>query len=321
MLSVAVGSVSIPLRNLVQILAALPNLGNLPIDLQPLATILFALRIPRTVLVALTGAALAGSGASYQGLFRNPLADPYLIGVASGAGLGAVIAMTLHWSYSFWGLMAIPLAAFVGAGITVLAVYQLARVGNAVPTTNLILAGVTISAFTTALTSLLMITSSDEMVRAFTWLLGGSTLSGWRPVIAMLPYIVVGLGIQLAMGHALNVLQFGEEQAQQLGLSVQQIRLTVVAAASLTTAAAVSFAGIIGFVGLVVPHLVRMVWGADYRRLIPLAILNGASFLLVADIAARVVLSPQELPVGIVTALGGVPFFLWVLRRTRQQFF
>jgi len=241
--------------------------------------------------------------------------------VASGAGLGAVIAMTLRWSYSFWGLMAIPLAAFLGASLTVLAVYQLARVGNAVPTTNLILAGVTISAFATALTSLLMITSSDEMVRAFTWLLGGSTLSGWRPVIAMLPYILVGLGIQLAMGHALNVLQFGEEQAQQLGLSVQQIRLTVVAAASLTTAAAVSFAGIIGFVGLVVPHLVRMVWGADYRRLIPLAIVNGASFLLVADIAARVVLSPQELPVGIVTALGGVPFFLWVLRRTRQQFF
>jgi iron complex transport system permease protein len=295
--------------------------GQLPANpqVETFATILLSLRLPRTILLMLVGAGLSGSGTAYQGLFRNPLADPYLIGVASGAGLGAVLAMTVRWPYTTLGLLAVPMAAFVSALLTVWVVYMLGRVGRTLPTTNLILAGVAVSSFATAATSFLMINSTGELRRALVWMLGGSTMTGWQPVLVALPYIVIGLGVLLFMGHSLNVLQFGDEQAQQLGLPVGRVRRLVLVAASLTTAAAVSFAGVIGFVGLMVPHLVRLLWGGDYRRLLPLSIICGAGYLLVADVIARTVLSPQELPVGIITALFGAPFFLWVLRRARQQ--
>lgn len=321
LLSVAVGSVLIPPAAVYELFRTRLSGADLPAALQPFSVILFALRLPRTALMALTGAALAGSGAAYQGLFRNPLADPYLIGVASGAGLGAIVAMTFRAPASILGLMTVPAAAFAGALITVFIVYQLARVGQSLPTTNLILAGVAVSAFATAMTSFLMLNTSGELRRALVWLLGGAAMSGWQPVLAQIPYVVVGLGVLLTMGHALNVMQVGEEQAQQLGLPVNRVRLLVVLAASLTTAAAVSFAGIIGFVGLVVPHVVRMIWGADYRRILPLSILGGATLLLAADVLARVVLAPEEVPVGIIMSLIGAPFFLWVLRRAKNQNF
>lgn len=310
-LSLAIGSVFIPPAELWKILRGAGE--------ETFAVIVWNIRLPRTVLIALAGAALGGSGAAYQGLFRNPLADPFLIGVASGAGLGAVIAMTIRWPYSFWGLMAIPLAAFLAALLTVFLVYQLARVGRTVPTTNLILAGVAFSSFATSLTSFLMIRSTSEVRRALGWLLGGISLAGWDSVLSLLPYLVIGFGGLLLSGHALNLMQFGDDQAQQLGLNVTRARALILAASSLTTAAAVAFAGIIGFIGLIVPHVVRMWFGADYRRVIPLSILGGASALLVSDVIARVILAPQELPVGIVTALAGAPFFLWVLRRAKNQ--
>jgi len=281
--------------------------------------IIWQIRLPRTILVALTGAALSGSGAAYQGLFRNPLADPFLIGVASGAGLGAVIAMSIQWPYSFWGLMAIPMAAFITALLTVFIVYMIARVGQTIPTTNLILAGVAFSSFATSLTSFLMLRSTSEVRRALGWLLGGASQAGWTAILAILPYLVMGLGILLISGHALNLLQFGDDQAQQLGLNVTRIKTILLIAASLATAAAVAFSGIIGFIGLIVPHLMRLWFGADYRRLIPLSIIGGASALLISDIIARIVLAPQEIPVGIITALVGAPFFLWVLRRAKNQ--
>jgi iron complex transport system permease protein len=321
-LSVGVGSIFISPGALLKVLAFQVSGAALP-DWVPASyvTIIFSLRLPRTILIALTGAALSGSGAAYQGLFRNPLADPYLIGVASGAGLGAVIAMTLSASYTTLGLFVIPMAAFLGAALTVLVVYELARVRRTIPTTNLILAGVAVSSFATAASSFLMLNGTGELRRALVWLLGGSSLSGWLPVVALLPYALLGLGALLLTGHSLNVLQFGDEQAAQLGLPVGRVRVLIVAAATLTTAAAVAFSGIIGFVGLVVPHIVRLVWGSDYRRLLPLSIIGGASFLLAADVLARVVMAPQELPVGIITSLVGAPFFLWVLRRAKQQNF
>jgi iron complex transport system permease protein len=320
LLSVGVGSVFIPPDVLLQVISGRLFGNPLPPEITPaFATILFDLRLPRTLLVALTGAALAGSGSAYQGLFRNPLADPYLIGVASGSGLGAVIAMSIRWPYTDFTYLVVPLAAFAGAILTVLVVYQIARVGRTIPTTNLILAGVALSAFAGAVTSFLMINSTGELRRAVIWLLGGSTLSGWQPVLAILPYVIIGLGALVTMGHSLNVLQFGDEQAQQLGLPVERVRRLVVISATLTTAAAVAFAGIIGFAGLVVPHLVRLAWGSDYRRLLPLSILGGASFLLFSDVLARIVMAPQELPVGVITSMVGAPFFLWVLRRAKQQ--
>lgn len=310
-LSLVIGSVFIPLK---EILAALQGNGT---DLT--ANILWKIRLPRTVLVALTGMALGGSGAAYQGLFRNPLADPFLIGIASGAGLGAVLAMTIRWPYSFWGLMAIPLAAFASALLTVAIVYFLARVGQTTPITNLILAGVAVSAFATSLMSFLMLRSDGELRRAMNWLMGGSIQLGWSFTFAILPYLLIGLGILLFSGHALNLLQFGDEQAQQLGLDVTRVKRIILIAASLATAAAVAFSGIIGFIGLIVPHLTRLWFGPDYRRLLPLSILGGATILLLCDTLARILIAPQEIPVGIITALAGAPFFLWVLRRSKNQ--
>lgn len=284
-------------------------------------SILWKIRLPRTVLIALTGAALGGSGATYQGLFRNPLADPFLIGVASGAGLGAVIAMTIQWPYSFWGLMAIPMAAFIAALLTVFIVYTLARVGRTIPTTSLILAGVAFSSFATSLTSFLMLRSTNEVRRALGWLLGGASQSGWTAILAITPYLIIGLGVLIISGHALNLLQFGDDQAQQLGLNVTRAKRILLISSSLATAAAVAFSGIIGFIGLIVPHILRL-WGSvDYRRLVPLSILGGATALLISDVFARILLAPQEIPVGIITALAGAPFFLWVLRRSKNQGF
>jgi iron complex transport system permease protein len=282
-------------------------------------SILWKIRLPRTILIALTGAALGGSGATYQGLFRNPLADPFLIGVASGAGLGAVIAMSIKWPYSFWGLMAIPMAAFIAALLTVFIVYTLARVGQTIPSTNLILAGVAFSSFATSLTSFLMLRSTGEVRRALGWLLGGASQSGWTAILAITPYLIIGLGVLLFSGHALNLLQFGDDQAQQLGLNVGRAKRILLTASSLATAAAVAFSGIIGFIGLIVPHVIRLWSGPDYKRLLPLSILGGASALILSDVLARILLAPQEIPVGIITALAGAPFFLWVLRRSKNQ--
>jgi iron complex transport system permease protein len=311
-LSVAVGSVFIPPGELLQALLG----GALPATS---ATIIYAVRLPHIILVALTGAALAGSGAAYQGLFRNPLADPYLIGVASGAGLGAVLVMAQSWPSTALGFYTVPAAAFVGALLAVGVVLSISRIGKTVPVTTMILAGVAVSSFATALSSFLMLYSESELRRAIAWLLGGASLSGWQPVLAAFPYIAVGLGVLLVSGHHLNVLQLGEEQAQQLGLRVERIKLVLIAAASLAAAAAVAFSGMIGFVGLIVPHALRLIWGGDYRRLLPLSVLGGATALLLADLLARSIFAPQVLPVGILTALAGVPFFLWLLRRARAQ--
>lgn len=311
LVSLAIGSVFLPLQD---IFAVIKGRGS------DLATnILWNIRLPRTVLVALTGMALGGSGAAYQGLFRNPLADPFLIGISSGAGLGAVIAMSIDWTYSFWGLIAIPLAAFIAALLTVAIVYFLARVGQTTPITNLILAGVAVSAFATSLMSFLMLRSDGELRRAMSWLMGGSTQLGWEFILIILPYILIGLGVLIFSGHTLNLLQFGDEQAQQLGLNVSSAKRTILIMASMTTAAAVAFAGIIGFLGLIVPHVVRLWFGSDYRKLLPLSIISGATALLFSDVIARILLAPQEIPVGIITSLAGAPFFLWVLRRSKTQ--
>jgi iron complex transport system permease protein len=319
-LSVAIGPIYVPPQALLALLMG--TLRGGVTQTEPagiISTIVLEIRLPHALLILLTGAALAGSGAGYQGLFRNPLADPYLIGVASGAGLGAVSAMSIRWPADLAGLYVIPAAAFLGALVTVMLVYSVARIGRSLPTTTLILAGVAISSFATSLTSFLMLRSNEELRRATGWLLGGSLMSGWQPVIALLPYVLLGLGLLLASGHALNVLQFGEEQASQMGLPTERVKFWLIMAASLTTASAVAFSGIIGFIGLIVPHVARLLWGADYRRLIPLSIIGGGTTLLLADLLARVALAPQILPVGIVTALAGAPFFLWVLRRSKNQ--
>jgi iron complex transport system permease protein len=312
--SLAIGSVFIPPAELWHVVRGTS-------DNDTFRTILWNIRLPRTALIALIGAALAASGAAYQGLFRNPLADPYLIGVASGAGLGAIIAMSVEWPYTPLGLLAVPLAAFIASLLTVYLVYTFAHIGRTVPTTNLILAGVAVSSFAVSMTSFLMLRSSGEVRRAIGWMLGGVSLVGWDVTLALIPYLGIGMTTLVLTGYSLNLLQFGDDQATQLGLNVRRAKFIIIVAASLVTAAAVSFAGIIGFVGLIVPHIVRIWWGVDYRRLIPLSILGGASVLLFADVLSRIIIAPEELPVGVVTALAGAPFFLWVLRRAKNQGF
>jgi len=316
----AIGAVAIPLDMVARmVLARLPLLeieANWPATF---ATILYEIRLPNLVLTGLTGLALGGSGAAFQALFRNPLADPYVIGIASGAGLGAVLAMALRWPADGLGMAAVPVAGFLGALITVAVVYRLSSVGRTTPVTTLILAGVAVSSFATALTSLILLLSTSELHRAVTWMVGGFSLGGWAPVLASLPYLVLSLGVLVTLGRPLDVLQFGDEQATQLGLDVDRLKLVVVVSASLAAATAVSFSGIIAFVGLVVPHLTRLLWGPSYRRLIPLAALGGASFLLLADILARSLLSPRELPVGVVTSVVGAPFFLYLLARAKRN--
>ena len=320
--SVGLGAVYIAPLEVIRILLSRLPMIQFSHDWQEMSeVILFNIRLPRTMLIALTGAALGGSGAAYQGLFRNPLADPYLIGIASGAGLGAVIAMSFEFPTTLLGLFIVPIAAFVGALITVTFVYNIARVGKSAQVTTLILAGVAVGSFATALTTFIMLRSQEQLRRAISWMLGGFALGGWLPVIALLPYVIIGLTILILFARPLNVLQFGDDQAAQMGLNVERVKMIVIVAASLTTAAAVAFSGIIGFVGLVTPHVIRLLWGSDYRKLLPLSTLGGAALLLLTDIIARTIIAPQELPLGIVTALIGAPFFLYLLRRAKQEMF
>jgi iron complex transport system permease protein len=318
LLSAGIGAVSIPPLEVARMLAA--RLSGTPrVGPETWETILFSIRLPRTVLITLTGAALAGSGAAYQGLFRNPLADPYLIGLSAGAGLGAVLVIAWQVPITVFGLTAVPLGAFIGALVTVTIVLQLARTSRASSVIALILAGIAVSAFATALMTFLMLRSQGELRRVIAWLLGGFSLGGWDAVWSALPYVALGLAVLIALARPINVLQFGEDQAEQLGVNVERLKLVLIGAASLATAAAVASAGIIGFIGLVVPHVMRLLWGADYRRLLPLSVIAGAASLLLADVAARTLLAPQEVPVGIITALAGAPFFVWLLRRTQTE--
>ncbi|HLB13231.1 MAG TPA: iron chelate uptake ABC transporter family permease subunit [Dehalococcoidia bacterium] len=319
------GPVAIPVETLVRmLLAKLSFLGFPTVAVSWPATheaVFFQVRLPRVVLAGLVGACLAAAGAAYQGLFRNPLADPYLIGVASGASLGAVLALVLPLAPLFYSLGAVQLMAFAGALVTVAAVYGLARVGGTVPVSTLLLAGVALGAFASAVTSFLMYLHGDKLVSIYSWLLGGFSLGDWSKVMAIIPYAAVGLAFMGLHGRVLNVLQLDEEQAAQLGLPVERLKIGLIAAATLVTAAAVSVSGLIGFAGLIVPHAVRLVWGPDYRFLLPMSILMGAAFLVLADTLARTVLGATEIPVGAVTAFVGAPFFLYLLRQKRRAVF
>ncbi len=276
------------------------------------ADILIAVRLPRVVLGGLVGSMLALAGASYQGVFRNPLADPYLLGVAAGAGLGATVAISLRAAPAV-----LPAAAFAGAIIAVAATYALGRSVGQRSTTTLILAGVAMASFLTAVQTYVQQRHTDTLREVYAWILGRLSTSGWHEVLLILPYLIFGGTVILLHRRMLDVLSLGEEEASALGVPVQRVRLLVVGAATLGTAAAVAVSGLIGFVGIIVPHAIRLVTGASYRVILPLSAMFGAAFLIVADLTARTVLSPAELPIGVVTAFLGAPFFMLVLRTAK----
>jgi len=279
--------------------------------------ILFQLRFPRVLLAAVVGAALAAAGAVFQALFRNPMADPAIIGVSSGAALGAILVIIGGGGAALGG-MGTSGAAFLGAVATAFLVYRLARLGPSVQVATLLLAGIAVAAMISAAISLVMTFSGQEIRSIYFWLLGGLGARGWRSLAVATPLVALGVSAALASAGDLNLTALGEERAGQLGLEVERFKRLMLAAGALLTAAAVSVAGLIGFVGLMTPHILRLVIGSDHRRLIPAAVLGGAAFMVLADLAARTVVSPQEIPVGAVTAVLGGPFFLYLLRRERR---
>jgi len=299
-------------------LSRLPFLDvSSPLDAAQSA-IVWELRFPRVVLGGLVGGMLALAGASYQGVFRNPLADPYLLGVAAGAGLGATLVIVNGTSGDGADLL-LPLASFAGGVAAVVAAYLIGRsVGGGRTTATLILAGVTVAAFFTAVQTFVQQRRTDTLNEVYTWLLGGLTTAGWRDVVTILPYVVVSATVLLLHRRTLDVMAVGDEEARSLGIDVTRVRLLIVAAATLGTAAAVAVSGLIAFVGIVVPHLVRLVVSSSYRVIMPLSLIVGAAFLVLADVIARTILSPAELPIGVVTAFIGAPFFALVLRTTRS---
>jgi iron complex transport system permease protein len=312
------GPTSIPLDETIRVL--LSQLPGVDLDSDVSAArraIVWDVRVPRVVLAGVVGATLAVTGATYQGVFRNPLADPYLIGVATGAALGATIVIVSGANVNWGGLSLLPLAAFAGALLSVAVVYSVARVGGSAPTTSLILAGVAVSSLATAITSYLMIQNTTNTGLIFATTLGGFNTASWTRLLWVLPYAIPGIVLILAHGRTLNVLSYNEEQARYLGVDVQRTNVLLLGAASIAAAAAVSVAGTIGFVGLIVPHAIRLVFGPDNRTLLPLSIILGAAFLIGCDLVARTLDSPNEIPVGIITAFCGVPFFLYLLRRSR----
>ena len=314
-----IGSVYIPPLSVAKIVAAKAPFWEVSTTI-PASwdTIIWQIRFPRIVLAGLVGIALAISGATYQGLFRNPLADPYLIGVASGAGLGATIVLMTSIPLYFSGFSVLPIAAFAGGIAAVSISYTIAKKSGGLPLTTLILAGVAISYLAAAVTSYLIISANPDVRPLLVWLLGGFIGARWEDIFTILPYLIPGVVVMMAYGRILNLFQLNEEEAKQLGVNVERTKLILIVVASLTTAAAVSVSGLIGFVGLIAPHAVRLVWGYDHRFLLPMAMLVGAGFLMLADVVARTVVSPSELPVGVVTAFCGAPFFLYLLRRSRR---
>ncbi|MFO7262697.1 MAG: iron ABC transporter [Bacillaceae bacterium G1] len=323
--SVSIGSAQLPVSTVWRILLYKiglysPSLADWPVSAE---AIVFDVRLPRILLAVLVGAALATAGVGFQAVLRNPLADPYVLGVSSGAALGAAVVIVFGWQGALGGWV-IPTVAFCLGLLTLIAVYRLASggkgaAGHGVAVETLLLSGVVIQAFLGALLSFFLSISDERMQQIVYWLMGSFALRDWASAGVVLPFLVTGWLILYSHWQPLNILSLGDAQAAHLGVSVTRVRLVVLVASTLITAAAVSVSGTIGFVGLVVPHMMRLLVGADHRRLLPVATLAGASLMIWADTIARTVFSPRELPVGVITALLGAPFFGYLLRRFRRQ--
>jgi len=286
-------------------------------------TIIFNIRLPRVIGGALIGAALATAGVLFQGLLRNPMADPYVIGTSAGAALGATIAMLVPLNLAFLGFGLVPIAAFAGALITVMVVYNLSRVAGKTPIVSMLLAGIVVSSLLTAVVFFLITISERlnlNLHSVYSFLMGHISVTSWSQVAIVAPLVIGGIFGARLMAFHLNAFAMGEEGAAYLGVTIERDKLLTLGLGSLLTAAAVSISGLIGFVGLVIPHAVRLILGPDHRILIPASALAGAIFLIIADLLARIILSPIEIPVGIITAVIGGPFFLYILRRSKREY-
>jgi iron complex transport system permease protein len=326
-LSLNFGFSQIPIQDISQIvLKNIPGIGSFvhltqfQIDKEP---IIMLIRLPRIMCGALVGAALAASGTVFQGMFRNPMADPFVIGASQGAALGAAMAIVLGAGSSFLGTNAITVLAFVGCIISVLVVYSISRVGSRVPITTLLLSGIAVGLFELALITYLQSIAGDKLGNLTFWIIGSLSSSRvtWTGLLSILPFIVTGMIITYLFSRDLNLLTLGEDQAQHLGVNIERAKFILLISGAFMTAAAVSISGLIGFIGLMIPHLTRLLVGPDHRILLPASIILGASFLVLCDGVARLLTSPaspSEVPVGVITVVTGVLFFLFLLRRKKR---
>jgi len=323
-LSLNVGFAGIPFPTVLRILAKkMPFLGSL-VDSSNLSyveeTIIIQIRMPRVLAGALVGAALAAAGVVYQGIFKNPMADSYVLGVSAGGAVGASLAIVLGIGFTLLGLSTVPISAFAGSLIAVFAVYNISRVGSRVPVTTLLLSGIAVSIFLSAIVAVLQVVAGERLHVIVFWIMGGFSYVEWKDIWAVLPLVCPGIVATYFYARDLNVLALGEETAQHLGVDVEKVKKLLMIFGSLITAAAVSISGLIGFIGLIIPHMARILIGPDHRILLPASTIVGATFLVICDAVARVIVAPVELPVGVVTALSGGPFFIYLLRRKKESY-
>lgn len=305
---VAIGSVHIPIE----------VLWNQSVD-ETAANIFWKIRLPRVLLAGLVGASLAIAGAAFQGLLKNPLADPYTLGISSGASVGAVMTIFFSISMPVVGLYVLPTFSMIGAIITMVIVMSFARVvDRSLKMETLILTGVIFSSFLGSLISLMIALSGEELRQVIGWLLGSVSMRGWPYVQMIIPFVIVGSLMLWTQRRELNVLLYGEERAKHLGVNVKRSKYLILVGGSMLTGAAVAVSGTIGFVGLVVPHMTRMIWGSDHRHLLPLSFFNGATLLIICDLVARTIILPRELPIGVITAFIGAPVFSYIFYKQRR---
>jgi len=320
LIGISIGTVTVPIGDIVKIIGSrLFNISHVNVD--PMyTTIVWNIRFPRVVLAGLVGASLAIAGAAFQGLLKNPLADPYTLGVSSGASVGAVLTIFLHITIPVIGSYTLPFLSILFALITIIAVLIFAkRIDRSMKVETIILTGVIFSSFLSAFISLMIALTGDELRQIVSWLMGSVSMRGWEYIQIILPFFLIGSFLLLMNGNELNAMSFGEERAQHLGVNVKRRKMLVLTAGSILTGAAVAVSGTIGFVGLVIPHLTRLLWGPDHKHLLPLSMLTGSAFLILADLTARTVISPTELPIGVITSLIGAPVFAVILIRNKRK--
>ncbi len=323
LVAVSVGSADLSVVDSLKIVIdRIPLLGNL-VDISDIGTtyeiIVWKVRMPRIILSAFVGGALAVVGGAFQGVFGNSLADPHILGVSSGAALGATIGMLTGISVSFFGLGTIGVFAFLGAIITVFFVYNVSKIGGEVSATNMLLTGTAISTMLSAVISLLMTFDHDRIDKVYMWTLGSFTAASWEKIRFIAVFVTIGTGVLFAYAGKLNVIMMGEEEAKALGVDVVRVRRTLVIVASILVAASVSVSGVIGFVGLIIPHSVRMISGSNNKKLLPYAFMWGGIFMVICDTIARTIAAPTEIPVGIITSIFGAPYFVALIIRNKRK--
>ncbi|HEY9061700.1 MAG TPA: iron chelate uptake ABC transporter family permease subunit [Pseudobacteroides sp.] len=324
-LSATFGAAHISFMDAVLIMCSkIPIIGNyIPIHNIDAAhtMIVLNLRLPRIILSALVGSALSVVGAALQGMFKNPMADPYVMGISSGASLGSAIAIVAGLEYTFSGIGLITMFAFTGSILTIICIYNIARVGNKIPSTTLLLAGIAINFMLLSMVSVIMVFNRDQVEKIVFWVMGSVSAASWNQIAFLFPMVLIGIIVILVFSRDLNLMSTGEETAKSLGTEVENVKKILIVICSILVAASVSVSGAIGFVGLIIPHAVRLLSGSDHRSLLPFSAVGGALFMVICDTISRSAAAPMEIPVGAVTSILGSPYFIYLLYKNKKKVF